>query len=224
MDRRSFLKLGSLFAAAMAVEASPILRAAANLAEQYPDLKVVLYLLKNKKGHFKVKATKYRDIPKRHLRSGKWDLDSFRILDIVDSNLATDRRNELWQIHNCKGKPPGWSVDIPHSVRIGKKYGKLNVENGHLDRVRDVSKAGKVGGKIGGKITGPITGRKNVENGNLDKARLKSNEVCNKQVYCSMTGRTWKNIKTCARDIDVNYSTLKLWLRKPHLNQTTIRI
>lgn len=122
MDRRSFLKLGALFAAAMVVESSPALRAAANIVNVV-ETRVLLYLIQHRNGKWKVKATKYVDIAKTRMSSYTWNLETFKPLDIVDNSVATERRNELWVQYECTGKIPNSKIDVDQATRGGIKGG-----------------------------------------------------------------------------------------------------
>lgn len=122
MDRRSFLKLGALFMAAMAVESSPALRAAADLLETQPN-RVVLYLIKTRKGQWKVLWTSYIDMPKKWVNLKRWDESTFRVLEIVDESVANERRDILWDEYNCSGSK-GWRIS--NNVR---EWQKLSVNH-----------------------------------------------------------------------------------------------
>lgn len=54
------------------------------------------------------------------------------------------------------------------SSNVGKMYGTINVENGHLKKIA----------KKGGHVQGKVQGRKNVESGHLD--RIRDIEACKK--------------------------------------------
>jgi len=123
MNRREFLKLGSLFAAAMVINTNPILNAAAKLADTNPDTKVLLYIIKNRKtGKWHVKATKYTDIAKKRLSLNCWEVDTFRPLQIVDNSEATEVRNKLWKLH-IGTKVPNSIIDVVSFTQGGLKAG-----------------------------------------------------------------------------------------------------
>ena len=67
MDRRSFLKLSTLFAAAMAIESSPILKTIANSTDHAS--KVLLYLIQNKNGQWKVLWSRYSELDTKKINS-----------------------------------------------------------------------------------------------------------------------------------------------------------
>ena len=119
MNRRDFFKLSSLFAVAIAVGTNPILNAAAKLADIYPDNKVLLYLIKNRKnGKWYVKATKYTDIAKKRIMIRSWHTDTFRALEIVDHSEATEVRNKLWKLHIDR-RPPNSAIDMVKATQGG---------------------------------------------------------------------------------------------------------
>lgn len=110
MDRRSFLKLGSLFAAAMLVETSPALKAAAKILER-DNTQVLLYLIRNYKGQWKVKGTKYIDVPKTRIDQRKFDVETFRFLGVVENHMANERKLELWKEYGCSGNK-GFKLNV----------------------------------------------------------------------------------------------------------------
>lgn len=124
MNRRSFLKLGALFAAAMAVETSPALKAAAKVLE-VDNTQVLLYLIRNYKGQWKVKGTKYIDVPKTRIDQNKFDVDTFRFLGVVENHIANERKLELWKEHNCTGSK-GFPLDITTCMNNGINAGNIN--------------------------------------------------------------------------------------------------
>lgn len=110
MDRREFLKLSTLFAAAMAIESSPTLRNAARLIELDPHnpMRIVLYKVRKKSnGRWKVKGTKYVDLAHKRFDKDLFYEDSFTVLDIVDNSVAKERRKELSIEHDCAKPHPG---------------------------------------------------------------------------------------------------------------------
>ena len=123
MNRREFFKLSTLFAAAMAIEASPLLRAAAAGLDALSN-KAVLYLIRTSSGKWKVKASMFVDMAKQRLSKHKYDIDTFRVLEIVDWDAATERRNYLWKLHKADGRVPSFILDFPRIVARGKVLGK----------------------------------------------------------------------------------------------------
>ena len=123
MNRREFIKLGSLFAAAMVINTNPILNAASKLADVNPDTKVLLYIIKNRKtGKWHIKATKYTDIAKKRLTLSSWEVDTFRPLQIVDNSEASEVRDKLWKLH-IGTKVPNSRIDVISAAQGGLKGG-----------------------------------------------------------------------------------------------------
>lgn len=152
MNRRSFLKLGALFAAAMAVETSPALKAAAKVLE-LDNTQVLLYLIRNHKGQWKVKGTKYVDVPKTRINQNLYDISTFRFLGTVENHVANERKLELWKEYNCSGNM-GFKLDVSRSTRYGKRTGNINKEKtgflsfvGSCTSLQMQSQNGKKGGK-----------------------------------------------------------------------------
>lgn len=100
MERRQFLKLMGLAAASLALQADPVLNTAMRLAEQSPEDKVMFYIIKKRKsGKWIIKATKYTDLNKKQLKWATWDVDTFRVLRIVDLSEAIEVRKTLYKQH-----------------------------------------------------------------------------------------------------------------------------
>jgi len=204
MDRRSFLKLGGLFAAFMAVETSPALKAAAKLLE-LDNTQVLLYLIRNHKGQWKVKGTKYVDVPKARIDQNKFDVSTFRFLGTVENHKANERKLELWKEYGCSGNK-GFKLNVTKCTNnaintnilatnqfnnLGYSFKTIQLKN--IKTKQHQSKAGKSGGS------------KNVKSGhwaNVQKiATLKANEkiqcVCCKQMVDRKNHKRWhgKNCK-----------------------------
>lgn len=123
MERRQFLKLFGLATASIAIQADPILNAAARLAEANPDQKVLLYIVKNRKTNkWVIKATKYTDLNKKSLRISNWYQDTFRVLRIVDNSEATEEFRRLWKLH-IGTKVPNYGIDVVLATNNGLKGG-----------------------------------------------------------------------------------------------------
>jgi len=103
MDRRSFLKnsIGALLFTSLT--SNKIL---AGVVETLtPDSpKVLLYLIQLKTGEWKIKATKWVDVPKKRLREVNVIKESFKPLEIVDISNLSKRRDELWDLYKCTGR------------------------------------------------------------------------------------------------------------------------
>jgi hypothetical protein len=166
MDRRSFLKLSTLFAAAMAIESNPILKTIANSTEHQIN-KVLLYLIQNKNGQWKVLGTKYVDIAKSKINESKFDINTFRILDIVDNSIANKRKLELWNQYNCSGQKGGILDTIESTRRIKLAPSSINTINYMNSEKRQIDL--KNFRSKGGTTVGLIQGNKNKQNGLLNK-------------------------------------------------------
>lgn len=119
MTRRSFLKLGALFAAAMAIESNSVLSAAAKLAENNL-LSIMIYKIwDRKKGRWNIKGTKYKDLDKNKLSRQKYDPSTFTVLWIGDNEFAEQNRRRLWNEHNIVYKYPSFPLDIEKATRFG---------------------------------------------------------------------------------------------------------
>lgn len=158
MDRREFLKLGAMFTAAMAVNSNPVLRAAAKLAEANP-LNVVFYKVREiSTGHWKVKGTKYIDMPKRKFDHERFDVDTFEILEIVDNSVANGTKMRLWKEHNCKGhKGGGFNMHL--YTRNGKLIGSRESTKQHMREIQ----------KIGCRNTSNASALAQIESGQIKK-------------------------------------------------------
>lgn len=137
MDRREFLKLSTLFAAAMAIESSPALRNAARLIELDPHnpMRIVLYKVRKKSnGRWKVKGTKYVDLAHKRFDKDLFYEDSFTVLDIVDNSIAKERRKELSLENGCV-KPHHWGhYNFEIFTSNAKKAAITNKQSGQIDR------------------------------------------------------------------------------------------
>jgi hypothetical protein len=111
VERREFLKnsLGALLFGA--ISSNKVLASVVDtLTPTSP--KVLLYLIQNIKGEWKIKASKWVDLPKSKLQPTKVIQSTFKPLDIVDLNQVVIRRKELWKEYNCSGK-------MGHLVSLG---------------------------------------------------------------------------------------------------------
>jgi len=116
MDRREFIKLSALFSAALAVETNPIIKATAKTLGQTND--VVLYLLQQKSGKWKVRWTKHTTMTKKKIAVKNVNLETFKILEIVPEAIAEQRRRELWIEYGCSGYK-GTPVDVDRTTNAG---------------------------------------------------------------------------------------------------------
>lgn len=117
MKRRNFLKnsLFSLFSIA-AAKNEILLNAVKNI--ELDSKKVLLYLIKNKKGEWKIRCTSWIDLPKKTLRISSVYIKTFKPLEIVDNKNAQKRRMELWKLYNCSGRT-GANIDVVRSQKGG---------------------------------------------------------------------------------------------------------
>jgi hypothetical protein len=103
MERRDFLKnsLFTLFSTAIASN-----KVLASVAETLTaeSLKIMLYLVQTKQGEWKVKATKWIDFYQKRLKPCHVKPETFKLLDIVDYDIANNSKIELWKEHNCTGR------------------------------------------------------------------------------------------------------------------------
>ncbi len=164
MNRRDFFKLSTLFAAAMAVEASPILRAVATALENN-TLHIIFYKVQERTtGNWKVKGTKYVDLAKTRFNHDRFRLESFEVLDIVDSSVANETKSRLWKEHGCKGIRWG-GFRMEYYVENGKITGNINKQTG------------RIGNAIGTKESRQRGQRNSVivqiKSGKLDKWRMR---------------------------------------------------
>lgn len=212
MNRREFLKLGTLFAAAMAVETSPVLKAAAKLAESNP-FNVVFYKVKKiSNGKWYLKGTKFVDLPKKAIDTKIYDADSFTLISIVDNAEAHEIRKTLWKEHGCQPVKVFGTYDIQHRVRIGKKGAVTNRNSGQIDEWTQIGKEkrqqmvksgewSKIAAK-GGKIQGPINAQnghmQNIQKqGTIESAKVRANNGIarrlekNKMIYNAMEYGVW---------------------------------
>jgi hypothetical protein len=162
MDRRSFLKnsIGALLFAGLSSN-----KVLAEVVETITpsSTNVLLYLIQNKKGYWFVRGTKWVDIAKTKINEQKYNIETFKSLDIVDNTIANDRRLELWKENNCGGGPgggTGFKLDVEQSFKTQKIAIK---SEGFKTYVKSELK----------KINSSILGKKNAEKGIPQKNGLK---------------------------------------------------
>lgn len=154
MTRRGFLKLSVLFAGAMALEANPILRAAADaVSKSHDTTKVVLYLVQTYTGKWKIKATKYVDMAKKRVNTKVYNPDTFRILEITDNEIAGERRTYLWKLHGCHGNPPHQYLNVVTATKGGITAGHKNWKNGIGIASISKERRAKISSATGKKVT-----------------------------------------------------------------------
>lgn len=160
MERRDFLKLSVLVSAALALESNSILRNALELTDSNS---VMLYLLQNKDGKWKIRWTKYTQITKNKITPSKVNIETFKILEIVPESIAEKRRRELWKIYECSGNS-GTTVGVKRTTASGKRlavHPNTLVYRGSELNLEHLKKAAS----LGGKAIGPVQGKRNVESG-----------------------------------------------------------
>jgi hypothetical protein len=141
MERRDFIK-NSIFALfGAAISSNKVLaEVASTLNPNSP--KVLLYLIQNKKGYWFVRGTKWVDIAKTKVNEEKYNIDTFKPLDIVSNDIADAKRKELWKLHNCGGGPGGglgFKLDVEKSAKnvevAIKSEGFRNYVNSELKKI-----------------------------------------------------------------------------------------
>jgi hypothetical protein len=168
MDRRSFLtnSIGALLG--IALTSNKVLSSVVEtLTPQSP--KVLLFLIQNKKGQWKVRGTKWIDVPTKKLDSNKVLLDTFKPLEIVDNEIANDRKNILWVEHKCSGQKGG-----PLNVEVAKQRAKKAHVSPKMKQYlesEEWKKNWEKGRLAGSGKWGKELGQKNKESGWLDKIR-----------------------------------------------------
>jgi hypothetical protein len=156
MERREFLKLSTLFAASILLADSK-LQAIAKIAD---NTKVVLYLIQNTKGQWKVLWTKYLDMPKKRVDT-RFNRSTFQILDIVDESIANQRRKQLWIQYQCSGNA-GAPINVEKATKAGIHVWNHTNTKEYQNSDRKKSSIAKWCSS-GGKAT--EQGKKNVESG-----------------------------------------------------------
>lgn len=119
MLRRDFLKnsIGALLGVALTSNKT-LASIVETLTPESP--KVLLYLIQTTSGVWKVKATKWIDLYKnKRLKPCEVKKETFQALDIVDYEVATKRKYELWKQYNCSGRLT--PVKIIEDTIAGKK-------------------------------------------------------------------------------------------------------
>lgn len=129
MERRDFLK-NSLFGLLSVALTSN--KSLATIVETLtPDSpKVLLYLIQTIKGEWKVKATKWIDLPNKRLIPSEVKPETFKVLEIVDIEQVNKRRLELWKEYNCVGRMGHLiSMGIPMNNETKEEYAIYAIKN-----------------------------------------------------------------------------------------------
>jgi hypothetical protein len=166
MLRRDFLKnsIGALLG--VALTSNKVLASVVEtLTPESP--KVLLYLIQNKKGQWKVRGTKWIDIATKKLDSNKVLLETFKPLEIVSNDVANKIKNELWIKYNCSGEK-GAPLNIVESEKRARKAHHSPKMKKYLQS--DEWKKNWSKGKFeGGKKS--VIGKRNKESGWMNKIR-----------------------------------------------------
>lgn len=166
MERRDFLK-NSIFALfGAAISSNKVLaEVASTLNPNSP--KVLLYLIQNKKGYWYVRGTKWIDIAKTRVNEEKYNIDTFKPLDIVSNDIADEKRKELWKLHKCGGGPGG-GLGFPLNVEQSTNSQKIAITSeGFKNYINSELK----------KINASIQAKINAANGIPQKNGLKALEL-----------------------------------------------
>lgn len=169
MERREFLKnsLGALLFGA--ISSNKVLASVANtLTPTSPD--VLLYLIQNKKGQWKVRGTKWVDIAKKRVDPNKVLIETFKPLEIVSNDIANKRKNELWIKYGCSGEK-GAPLDVIEATNRVKDNHTKSLKLINYLKSNEWKENFKKGHSAGGKIQGKILGQKNKESGWMNKIR-----------------------------------------------------
>lgn len=122
MERRSFIK-NSLFALfSTAIASNKVLSSVAETLTP-TSTNVLLYLIQNKKGYWFIRGTKWVDVAKTKINEEKYNIDTFKPLEIVPNNIAEETRLKLWKDYNCGGGPgggTGFPIDVEKSTKAWK--------------------------------------------------------------------------------------------------------
>jgi hypothetical protein len=122
MDRRGFIKnsIGALLFGALTSN-KVLAEVVDTMTPKSP--KVLLYLIQTINGEWKIRATKWVDLPIKRLIPSEVNPKTFKPLDIVDLNNVYERRNQLWQEYNCTGRMGHLiSLGIPMTDEMKKEY------------------------------------------------------------------------------------------------------
>lgn len=119
MNRRSFLK-GSIASLLLGTLSSNKVLASAINTLTPESLNVLLYLIQNKNGDWKIKGTKWTDIKTARLSQFQYNLNTFKPLTIVDNSIVNNVKERYWKEYNCKGRCPK-NVNYLSSYKSGLK-------------------------------------------------------------------------------------------------------
>jgi len=125
MNRRSFLKntIGALLFGAIG---NNIIAQSIIDVNGYNPHDILLYLIRNKNGKLKIHGTKWVDIAIKNVSPFKFQLETFKPLGVFKSDIAYQKKRELWKEYNCDGICA--YVNYEYAVKRGieaKKSGQL---------------------------------------------------------------------------------------------------
>ena len=187
MNRRSFLK-GSIASLLLgALSTNKVLASTINSLTP-ESLNILLYLIQNKNGNWEIKTTKWTNIHKARASQFKYNLETFKPLNVVDYKLSGEFKEKYWKQYGCKGRlqkvnllssyksglkaklsgqfaeAQKLSLGATHRMHPqywkehGSKIGKQNIESGHLSKLHELY------GKDLGKNWGKVGAKKVVDN------------------------------------------------------------
>jgi hypothetical protein len=173
MQRRDFLKnsIGALLFGALTSNKA-IASVVETLTPTSPN--ILLYLVQTVKGEWKIKATKWVDLPNKRLIPSEVNPETFKALEIVDLQQVNKQRRELWIKHNCTGKMGHLiKMGIPMDDEIKNEYiqlglnqsglkrtpetlqrmRKVNLGKKHSDKTKEICRQKSIGLNVGRKHT-----------------------------------------------------------------------
>lgn len=162
MDRRGFLKnsIGALLFAGLTSN-KVLAEVVETLTPNSPN--VLLYLIQNKKGYWFVRGTSWIKLGKEVVDEEKYNIETFKSLEIVNNDIANIRRLELWKIHKCGGGSGGGTGFPLNIIKSRKAQQTALTSEGFKNYVKSELK----------KINSSILGKKNAEKGIPQKNGLK---------------------------------------------------
>ena len=103
MNRRGFLKnsIGALLFGA--ISNNLIAKSIINATDAHTPHDILLYLIRNKNGKLKIHGTKWVDIAIKNVSPFKFQIDTFKPLGVFKSDVAYQKKRELWKEYKCDG-------------------------------------------------------------------------------------------------------------------------
>jgi hypothetical protein len=102
MNRRSFLK-NSVGALLFGMIGNNLIAKSIVNVTTHNSHDILLYLIKNKNGKLKIHGTKWIDVAIKNISPFKFQLDTFKPLGVFKSDIAYQRKKELWKEYECDG-------------------------------------------------------------------------------------------------------------------------